>query len=377
MSLPSSFEPKPEHPSLLPTLRGDGESHTEDYHGFESHRAPRDATSTWKPQSSPHTNKGEAIASASSACSPMSDTQPPIKPKFWRIHGIKTSERDAAWTWLQEQVTLEGLRLSEDQGFSLAQYDGETLCATLTAVERPTIPQRKPPWQVEEFFYGLTPVSDPEGAEVDIVAVTGLGGHALGSFRSNDNGAVVWLRDFAPVDVPKARFLTYGYDTKLADSDSTQGIAHLAQLLFHHLGAFRRNTCTSHRPLVFVCHSLGGLVLKEALVRSERLEQNTEVASATFGLIMLGVPNLGLNHRQLEDAVKDQPNSGFVRDLVVTSSGQPSQLSNSLKDNFAHFAKYRDPPLQIVSFFETLQSLTLVRLCVILDVVRSLIQNRY
>jgi hypothetical protein len=192
-------------------------------------------------------------------------SQPSVKPGFWRIMGIKMSEKDAAWTWLREQVALEELELRENQGFSLAQYDCKTLCATLTTVKCPTPQKGRYHWDVDKHFDGLTSVSDPEDAEVDIVAVTGLGGHALGSFRSK-NGASVWLRDFAPSNIPKARFLTYGYDTPVAGSDSTQGIAQLAQLLLRSLGIFRDNTRTQHRPLVFVCHSLGGLVLKEALV---------------------------------------------------------------------------------------------------------------
>ncbi|EME39012.1 hypothetical protein DOTSEDRAFT_116503, partial [Dothistroma septosporum NZE10] len=59
---------------------------------------------------------------------------------------------------------------------------------------------------------GFTPLSDPEDGNVDIVVVTGLGGHALGSFRSAD-GTKVWPRDFAPNEIPRARFVTYGYDT--------------------------------------------------------------------------------------------------------------------------------------------------------------------
>lgn len=39
---------------------------------------------------------------------------------------------------------------------------------------------------MDETFIGFTPLSDPDDANVDIVAVTGQDGHALGSFRSGE-----------------------------------------------------------------------------------------------------------------------------------------------------------------------------------------------
>jgi hypothetical protein len=187
------------------------------------------------------------------------------KPQFWRVQNIKTRERDAATEWLREQV--EELAISDGQGFSLAADGERTLCATLTSRERPRPSNRS--WRVDKDFIGFTPLSDPEGANVDIVAVTGLGGHALGSFRSPD-GTMVWLRDFAPEDIPRARFITYGYDTAVVASDSNQGIRELAHTLLDGLTEFRRSTQTQQRPLLFVCHSLGGVVLKEALVMSSK-----------------------------------------------------------------------------------------------------------
>ncbi|KAK6429614.1 hypothetical protein LTR95_014236, partial [Oleoguttula sp. CCFEE 5521] len=141
-----------------------------------------------------------------------SPRQPPTKPEFWRIRNIKTSDEDAAREWLQGQV--KELVISEGQGFSLAADSERTLCATLTSHERPTPPDRG--WRVDKDFIGFTPLSDPDNANVDIIAVTGLGGHALGSFRSAD-GTLVWLRDFAPQDIPQARFITYGYNTNIID----------------------------------------------------------------------------------------------------------------------------------------------------------------
>jgi hypothetical protein len=49
-----------------------------------------------------------------------------------------------------------------------------------------------------------------------IIAVTGLAGHAIGSWTLQRNGNRMWLRDYLPEDVPNARILTYGYDSQLS-----------------------------------------------------------------------------------------------------------------------------------------------------------------
>lgn len=285
---------------------------------------------------------------------------PAGKPQFWRIQNIKTSEEEAAIEWLQEQV--KDLAISEGQGFSLAPDSQRTLCATLTSYECPKPTHRG--WRVDKYFIGFTPLSDPDDANVDIVAVTGLGGHALGSFRSDD-GLSVWLRDFAPEDIPRARFITYGYDTAVVASYSNQGVHELAHTLLDGLVTFRQRTQTQQRPLLFVCHSLGGVVLKEALVMSSKVidakqQKLLEVMTVTYGLIFMGVPNLGLKHNQLEAVVKGRRNERFVRDLLVDSDGEASQILSHLTSEFSDLDKRRSLPFEIVSYYETVSSPTVV-----------------
>ncbi|KAK3614822.1 hypothetical protein LTR56_026995 [Elasticomyces elasticus] len=185
----------------------------------------------------------------------------------------------------------------------------------------------------------------------------------IGSFRST-KGTSVWLRDYVPNDVPQARFVTCGYESAVAESDSNQGIQDLARTLLDLLAIFRRNTQTQKRPLCFVCHSLGGVVLKEALIISSKATEPKhrylqEVLMATHGLVLMGVPNLGLRHNQLETVVKGRPNKGFVRDLLLQSDGGPSQFLERLTRDFADLDRQRLPPFDIISYYETKNSPTL------------------
>lgn len=291
---------------------------------------------------------------------PLTPRPAPPKPDFWRIRNIKSTEKEVAEEWLREQG--KELGIPEGQGFSLAADSERTLCATLTCRGEPIAPE--PHWRVDKDFIGLTPLIDPQDANVDVIAVTGLGGHALGSFRSAD-GVSVWLRDFAPEDVPRARIITYGYNTTVVDSESNEGVHDLASTLLDRLVSFRRNTETQQRPLCFVCHSLGGVVLKEALVISsnaknpEHIERH-EVMLRTIGLVLMGVPNLGLRHDQLRTVVNGQPNENFVRDLLARPDEEPSQYLSRLTDDFARLCGQQQQSWRIVSYYERLKSPTLL-----------------
>lgn len=53
-----------------------------------------------------------------------------------------------------------------------------------------------------------------------IIAITGLNGHAYGSWREKGNLGRMWLRDFLSKDLPCCRTMIYGYNSKL----STHGV---------------------------------------------------------------------------------------------------------------------------------------------------------
>lgn len=65
-----------------------------------------------------------------------------------------------------------------------------------------------------------------------IIAVTGLAGHAFGSWKSR-GCPEMWLRDFIPDDLLEngynARILVHGYDTKLVGSTSDASIHEISK----------------------------------------------------------------------------------------------------------------------------------------------------
>lgn len=97
-----------------------------------------------------------------------------------------------------------------------------------------------------------------------IVAVHGLSplknpNHAEDTWTAKSNGKM-WLRDFLPHKTPNCRIFLFGYNSNAALSTSTAGVQDQAETLFSRLIWERKDA--PERPLIFICHSLGGLIVK-------------------------------------------------------------------------------------------------------------------
>ncbi|EEU35959.1 uncharacterized protein NECHADRAFT_96544 [Fusarium vanettenii 77-13-4] len=104
-----------------------------------------------------------------------------------------------------------------------------------------------------------------------------------------------WPRDLLPEDCPNARILTYGYDTKITkytsgSTNKNSVFSHSKDFLF----ALGRSH-TKDRPLIFLAHSLGGIVVKEMLALSSTspTDELCNIVSSTVAVIFLGTPHRG------------------------------------------------------------------------------------
>ncbi|KAK3987982.1 hypothetical protein QBC44DRAFT_111760 [Cladorrhinum sp. PSN332] len=108
--------------------------------------------------------------------------------------------------------------------------------------------------------------------------------------------SVYWPKDLLVKDnrFAQVRILAYGYDSHITQAyrstNQNNFFAH-ARLLFHNL---QRET-PAGRPLVFVAHSLGGLLVKEVLRRSDASNEPEfkSIVLSTRGVIFLGTPHRG------------------------------------------------------------------------------------
>ena len=141
---------------------------------------------------------------------------------------------------------------------------------------------------------------------------------------------VFWPQDLLPIVFPGARILTWGYDAQveqLFSSVSKASLLHHAESLLSDLARLRTSTSDKARPIFFVAHSLGGIVIKDALSLS-RADGTFlgEIFSATRGVVFLGTPHhgskvasLGKIACQLMEALGQKPNTQILRSLERNS----------------------------------------------------------
>ena len=103
-----------------------------------------------------------------------------------------------------------------------------------------------------------------DDSRISIVAAHGLNifndkDHGEDTWRSPTSGKS-WLRDFLPSQISTARIFLYGYNANVASSTTRDGIHEVASNLNSRLLNYREND--PDRPLLFICHGLGGLVVK-------------------------------------------------------------------------------------------------------------------
>ncbi len=116
---------------------------------------------------------------------------------------------------------------------------------------------------------------------------------------------VFWPSDLLPASLRDARanVLVYGYNadvySKKHGSNPSDNFIYLhAQTLVTSLTHYRKDEQTSHHPIIWVCHSLGGILVKRALLYSNDLKasQHEDYRSlyvSTYGIVFLGTPHTG------------------------------------------------------------------------------------
>ncbi|QYT05472.1 hypothetical protein H0G86_012366 [Trichoderma simmonsii] len=214
---------------------------------------------------------------------------------------------------------------------------------------------------VENDFIGLTTVFEPpvRDHKIDVIALSGLGGHAFGSFKER-GGTHMWLRDSLPGyltsetdNKPMARVMIYGYESAVAQSKNMQNLEDLATTFHSSLLALAAGPTT--RPIILIGHSLGGLIIKQTLISLSRstIPDDQKLIRAVYGVIFFGTPHDGMDISSLIPMVGDGPN----RFLIESISRINSQIISIQQRDF-HHALGKKGDSEVFCFYETLESPT-------------------
>lgn len=146
------------------------------------------------------------------------------------------------------------------------------------------------------FQRGIQLFHDCPDATVDICFVHGLTGNLYSTWTA-DGQSEAWPKTLLAPELKSARILTFGYDAYVLGetvASKNRLIDHATDLITD-LTNKRARKKASTRALIFVAHSLGGLVCKRVLLQS-RNNPNAHlkgIFECTKGIIFMGTPHTG------------------------------------------------------------------------------------
>ncbi|CAG8221500.1 unnamed protein product [Penicillium salamii] len=209
-------------------------------------------------------------------------------------------------------------------------------------------------WQIEMgdddinfdcHFFGFTQLYAPDENKpviADIIAITGLDGHAYGSWQGRGNLGHMWLRDFLSKDLPQCRTIIYGYNSKLS-SHRVDTILDYGQELIEEIKKVQTTKQIRNTYLVRTIQTL-----------KEDHPAITSLHRATYSIILFAIPHKGLvinDIQQILDGDRHHPRETLLRQISSQSDILIYQLAN-----FKNLIRDR----KVVSFYETEQTKRLV-----------------
>ncbi|KAI6086904.1 Alpha/Beta hydrolase protein [Hypoxylon rubiginosum] len=172
-----------------------------------------------------------------------------------------------------------------------------------------------------------------------IIAVHGLSGswRTTWSAGASDDPAI-WLRDRLPAVLARInvrpRIRAFGYDSSYVFTSSTSDLESCAEDLLTRIRIARQTEEEKQAPIVFVAHSLGGLIVKLAInLAHTDNEYHQDVLERTTGCLFLAVPFHGADAASWAELA-----SQIVSSLSLGMAGNP-ELPNALKRNSKKWTK--------------------------------------
>ena len=183
-----------------------------------------------------------------------------------------------------------------------------------------------------------------------IVAVHGLNEDEIEAW-TDPTSNILWLRDLLPKTIGVARILTFGYRAQSSaffGNGSADRIQQHAHTLVADLEADRSLEDCPKRPVIFICHGLGGILVKKALVysssrTSKMVEHLYSIFTSTYAILFFGTPHQGMDQEDLAATLSCQAMSiletKYQESQLLSTMGRDSETLQSITEQFAPLMK--------------------------------------
>ncbi|EPS29369.1 hypothetical protein PDE_04318 [Penicillium oxalicum 114-2] len=197
------------------------------------------------------------------------------------------------------------------------------------------------------FFECIQPV---EQTNIDIVAIPSIGAHPR-SCWTPQGAQLPWLESELLKRIPRARVLLYSYG-QISERDSIEALGQrLLNLLMH-----ERRHEIDQRPIFFLCHSTGGLVVKACLALASRTEPTQAILTSCHGTAFFATPHQGSTYLSSDEYQKS------IRRLLCLEQELPPSLREQFRprdERLWHLSnqfKALSADMKVWSFLETVDS---------------------
>ncbi|KAL8804009.1 MAG: hypothetical protein Q9223_005944 [Gallowayella weberi] len=209
---------------------------------------------------------------------------------------------------------------------------------------------------------GLNVLYEPNDSApvVDIILVHGLGGTSQKTWSRNRDIECFWPQKWLPAEpgFEQARIMSFGYNAHFASSgrENVLNIADFAKdLLFgmkYGLNEESEELEIGKVPIIFVAHSMGGLVVKKAFILGQNDNQYREIIASARAVLFLSTPHRGTNLAELLNRILAVSVFNHSAKQYIAELRQNSPALQDINEQFRQVA----PRLTIFSFYETQQT---------------------
>ncbi|KAH7129102.1 hypothetical protein EDB81DRAFT_808724 [Dactylonectria macrodidyma] len=201
--------------------------------------------------------------------------------------------------------------------------------------------------------------SDTEAGatKIDIVAVHGLNprsknatDHAWDTWRTPPGPTGrLWLRDDLPQHVLGSRIFLYQYNATVIYGQDRDTFVGKASELLEALRVEREDV--ESRPIIFLGHSMGGILIKQALINAHENPKYSSIKVATTGIAFFATPHHGADKKRVglgSAAAKIATTLGFEKgDGVMHALQSESLFSEAMQSAWRN----QMPQYDVVSFW--------------------------
>ncbi|XP_071776434.1 protein SERAC1 [Centroberyx gerrardi] len=231
----------------------------------------------------------------------------------------------------------------------------------LANLDRETVKEK-----YQDGVYVLHPQTrDNQPIKADVLFIHGLLGAAFKTWRQKDCNIVdeekeaggredyteCWPKSWLAADCPNLRVLSVEYDSHLSDwkakcpaENQRKSLAYRSRELLNKL----KLAGVGERPVIWVAHSMGGLLVKKMLLDASEDPDMHELMKNTKGIVFYSVPHHGTFMAEYSVNVRYL----LFPSIEVRELCKDSPALRDLNENFLNMAKEKE--FKVLSFAETL-----------------------